>query len=405
MDIHRAGAKCEMKMDSTKCTDGSAHGISNIELRRLNDEGSTAKSWMTTEKRRIPGKGRGAASNPPNRFEAIVVEQPQGDLAEYFVDPAPERNILTKFYIDHTKSILAKNDSPDIGFTYSLNPYRGCEHGCIYCYARPTHEYLGFSAGLDFETKIMVKHDAPELLERQFGLKSWKPQVVMLSGDTDCYQPIERKLGITRRCLEVFLRYRNPVSVITKNALIRRDVDILKELASLNLVLVTISITSLNHDLIRRMEPRTASPAKKLETVELLAKAGIPVGVNVCPVIPGLTDAEIPAILREVSSRGAKHASYTIVSLPHAVKNLFVDWLEREVPERAQTILNRIRDMRNGNLTCSDFGKRLTGEGQIAESIKQLFHASARRLHLNEMKASLSVTAFRCPPTAQMEIF
>jgi len=350
-------------------------------------------------------KGRGAASNPPNRFEAIVVEQPQGDLAEYFVDPEPERNILTKFYIDHSKSILAKNDSPDIGFTYSLNPYRGCEHGCIYCYARPSHEYLGFSAGLDFETKIMVKHDAPELLERHFGLKSWKPQVVMLSGDTDCYQPIERKLGITRRCLEVFLRYRNPVSVITKNALIRRDVDLLKELASLNLVLVTISITSLSHDLIRKMEPRTASPAKKFETVEILAKAGIPVGVNVCPIIPGLNDTEIPAILKETAARGARYASYTIVRLPYAVKDLFVDWLQREMPDRASAILNRIRDVRNGNLTCSDFGKRLSGEGQIAESIDQLFHASARRLHLNEAKASLSVSEFRRPPGAQMEIF
>jgi DNA repair photolyase len=350
-------------------------------------------------------KGRGAAFNPPNRFESIIKEKAPEDLAEYFVDPEPDRNILTKFYIDHTKSILAKNDSPDIPFTYSLNPYRGCEHGCIYCYARPTHEYLGFSSGLDFETKIMVKHDAHTLLERQFRHRGWKPQVVMLSGDTDCYQPIERKLGITRRCLEVFLRYRNPVSIVTKNALIQRDVELLKELASLNLVLVTISITSLNHDLIRRMEPRTSTPVKKLETVEILASAGVPVGVNVCPIIPGLNDVEIPSILEEASRQGAKHASYTIVRLPNAVKDLFVDWLQREVPERAPAILNRIRDMRNGNLSSYDFGERLRGEGQIAEAIGLLFHTSCKRLHLNETKVLLSTDHFRSPTAAQIEIF
>ena len=356
-------------------------------------------------RRQTPATGRGARSNPPNRFESIVVEKAPEGLAEYFVDPEPDRNILTKFYVDHTKSILAKNDSPDIPFTYSLNPYRGCEHGCIYCYARPTHEYLGFSSGLDFETKIMVKHDAHTLLERQFRHRGWTPQIVMLSGDTDCYQPIERKLGITRRCLEIFLRYRNPVSIVTKNALIERDVDLLKELASLNLVLVTVSITSLNPDLIGRMEPRTSTPTKKLETVERLANAGIPVGVNVCPIIPGLNDAEIPSILEEISRRGAKHASYTIVRLPNAVKDLFVDWLQREMPERAPAILNRIRDVRDGNLSSYDFGERLRGQGQIAENIGQLFHTACKRLHLNETRVSLSVDQFRSPATAQMEIF
>jgi len=356
-------------------------------------------------KREPPNAGRGAGFNPPNRFESVVVEKAPGDFAEYFVDPEPDRNILTKFYIDHTKSILAKNDSPDIPFTFSLNPYRGCEHGCIYCYARPTHEYLGFSSGLDFETKIMVKHDAHTLLERRFRHHGWKPQVVMLSGDTDCYQPIERKLGITRKCLEIFLQYCNPVSIVTKNALIQRDADLLKELASLNLILVTISITSLNHDLIRRMEPRTSTPAKKLETVELLANAGVPVGVNVCPIIPGLNDSEIPSILEEVSRRGAKHASYTVVRLPNAVKDLFVDWLQREMPERAPAILNRIRDVRNGNLSCYDFGERLRGEGQIAEAIEQLFRSSCKRFHLNETKVSLSAEHFLRSAATQMEIF
>ena len=356
-------------------------------------------------RREPPKTGRGAGFNPPNRFETIVVDKSPEDLAEYFVDPEPDRNILTKFYVDHTNSVLAKNDSPDIPFTYSLNPYRGCEHGCIYCYARPTHEYLGFSSGLDFETKIMVKHNAHILLEKQFRSRHWKPQIVMMSGDTDCYQPIERKLGITRRCLEVFLRYRYPASIVTKNALVQRDIDILKQLASLNLVIVTVSITSLNHDLIRKMEPRTSTPAKKLETVELLAAAGIPVGVNVCPIIPGLNDNEIPAIIHEVAGRGASHASYTNVRLPNAVKDLFVEWLGREVPDRAPAILNRIRDVRGGNLTSSRFGERMKGDGQIAGSIRQLFHASCSKYHLNEAKISLATEHFRCDPSTQIEIF
>ena len=356
-------------------------------------------------KPKTPNTGRGVRYNPPNRFEPIAAGRVEDELAEYFIDPEPDRSILTKFYSDHTKSILTKNDSPDIPFTVSLNPYRGCEHGCIYCYARPTHEYLGFSSGLDFETKIIVKHDAHVLLERQFRNRNWKPQVVMLSGDTDCYQPIERKLGITRRCLEVFLQYRNPISIVTKNALIQRDVDILQELAALDLVLVTISITSLNHDLIRTMEPRTSVPAKRLETIEVLANAGIPVGVNACPIIPALNDEEIPSILREAAGRGARYAGYTIVRLPHAVKDLFVEWLKRELPDRAVAILSRIRSVRSGELTCSDFGKRMNGEGQVAKTIEQLFQSGCRRYRLNESKALLSTKSFLSPHCSQMEIF
>jgi DNA repair photolyase len=258
---------------------------------------------------------------------------------------------------------------------------------------------------LDFETKIMVKPDADTLLAQQFNRPSWQPQVVMMSGDTDCYQPIEKKLQITRRCLEVFLSYRNPVSVVTKNALIQRDIDVLKELATLNLVLVTISITSLDADLIRHMEPRSAMPAKRLETIEALAKAGIPVGVNACPIIPALNDEEIPSILREAAGRGARFAGYTIVRLPHAVKDIFVEWLKRELPDRALAILSRIRSVRNGELTCSDFGTRLNGEGEIAATIEQLFQASCRRYRLNETHISLSTKALRSPSHSQMEIF
>lgn len=237
-------------------------------------------------------KGRSSGFNPKNRFLEIYLE-PFEDESWHSEEGEDDRKLPTTFFIDTSKAILAKNDSPDISFTYSLNPYRGCEHGCIYCYARPSHEYLGFSSGLDFETEIMVKQDAPELLRETFMKKSWEPQVVALSGNTDCYQPVEQKLELTRRCLEVFLEFRNPAGIVTKNFLVTRDLDILTELAELNLVSVAISITSLNQDLTKKMEPRTSSPVKKLEAIELLAKNSIPVGVLVAPVIPGLTDEEI----------------------------------------------------------------------------------------------------------------
>lgn len=341
-----------------------------------------------------PFIGRGAASNPPNRFEEISVGPPPSDLAEYFEAPDPQQRIATRFYRDHSRSILATNESPDLGFTYSLNPYRGCEHGCIYCYARPSHEYLGFSSGLDFESRIMVKLDAPELLEAQFKALSWKPDVIVFSGNTDCYQPVERTLLLTRRCLEVFLKYRNPVSMITKNALIQRDRDLLRDLASLNLAFVIVTVTTLQQDLVRRMEPRTSSPWKRLETIEILADSGIPVGVNIAPVIPGLTDAEIPAILKEASERGARWAGHMMIRLSHSLKDLFADWIQRELPEKAQKVLHQIRSVRGGKLTSSEFGKRMTGEGQMADAINQLFESSCKRYHLNESRLSLATDQF-----------
>lgn len=350
-------------------------------------------------------KGRAAGFNPPNRFEELHVGPPPEDLARYFEDPDPDRKVLTRYYFDHTKSILASNDSPDIGFTYSLNPYRGCEHGCIYCYARPSHEYLGFSSGLDFETRILVKTDAARLLEEQFNAPSWKPEVVVLSGNTDCYQPVERKLAITRQCLEVFSRFRNPLAIITKNALVQRDIDILRELSAFNLVVVVISVTSLNADLIRKMEPRTSTPVKRLDTIEALARNGIPVGVNVAPLIPGLTDAEIPAILKEAAARGATTAGHTIVRLPFAVKDLFVEWVQRELPDSAAKILNRIRSVRDGKMTNSEFGKRMTGEGPIAEAIEQLFELQCRQYGLNRRKLRLTTEHFRRMPRGQFSLF
>ena len=301
-------------------------------------------------------KGRGAAFNPPNRFEEITVQQAPEELAQYFEDPEPDRKIATKFYFDNSKSILAKNESPDVGFTYSMNPYRGCEHGCIYCYARPSHDYLGFSSGVDFESKILVKLDAARLLKESFRKKSWIPQTMLLSGDTDCYQPVERKLQLTRECLKVFWEFRNPVSIITKNALVQRDVDILKDLAGLNLVSVTISITTLDETLARRMEPRTSSPANRLETVKVLAKNGIPVNVNIAPLIPGLNDVEIPSIVKRAAEHGVSGINYSMLRLPYAVEDLFLEWLKRELPEKAQKIENRIRSVRNGELNNSEFG-------------------------------------------------
>jgi DNA repair photolyase len=346
-------------------------------------------------------KGRGAAFNPPNRFEKLRFEPIEIEL-----DPDDElRSIPTIFYKDNSKTILAKNDSPDVGFTYSINPYRGCEHGCIYCYARPSHEYLGFSAGIDFETKIMVKEDAPGLLEHTFRKKSWVPQMVCLSGGTDCYQPVERKLRLTRRCLEVFLKYRNPVSIITKNALIARDVDLLTQLNALNLVSVIITVTSLDADLVRVMEPRTATPRSRLETVRILSTAGIRVTVFAAPVIPGLTDEELPSILREGAANGARFAGYTLLRLPGAVKELFLDWLNRELPDRSKKIINRIKNVREGKLNDPQFSVRMRGKGEYAKIIRELFRASCLKYGLSTKEFALSVNHFRREPGRQLEMF
>ncbi len=305
-----------------------------------------------------------------------------------------DRRIPTEFFVDSSRSILAHNDSPDIPFRYSINPYRGCEHGCIYCYARPSHEYLGFSAGTDFESKIVIKPDAPALLEEAFSRKSWKPQVVAFSGNTDPYQPAERKLELTRRCLKVFLKFRNPVSVITKNFLVTRDIDILQPLAALNLVHVDLSITTLDPELARVMEPRTSTPLRRLEAIERLTAAGIPTGVNAAPIIPGLTDEGMPAILREAAGRGARNAIYILVRLPGAVEPLFVEWLRRVFPLRASRVLNRLRDTRGGRMSDSRFGVRMSGEGKIADSIRDLFVLTCRRHHLNEQEIELSTRHF-----------
>ena len=349
----------------------------------------------------IQKKGRSSGFNLPNRFEKLHLEPMEMDVRPEEGEP----RVPTTFYRDASRSILSKNTSPDLPFSYSINPYRGCEHGCIYCYARPSHEYLGFSAGLDFESKITVKLDAADLLRAAFTRRSWKPQMVALSGNTDCYQPVERKLRLTRGCLSVFLEFRNPAGIVTKNALILRDLDILREMAAMHLVHVLVSITTLDRELTSIMEPRTSTPERRLQTIRSLASAGVPVGVNVAPIIPGLTDEEIPNILRAAASAGAETAGCELLRLPGAVEPLFLDWLNRQLPDRAGKIINRIRDTRAGKLNDARFGLRMSGQGEIARAIDALFELNARRFKLDGKWPRLDTEHFRRPKPEQRDLF
>ena len=337
-----------------------------------------------------PIKGRGASWNPQNRFEPLeyIVDD------EAHVEPR-DGGPRTIYMRDPTRTIIATNDSPDVGFDASINPYRGCEHGCIYCFARPSHEYLGFSAGLDFESKILVKEDAPQLLREELNKKSWEPKTIAISGVTDPYQPIERKLGITRGCIEVLLDFRNPLGVITKNHLVTRDVDLFAEMARLNLVRVFVSITTLDAILARTMEPRTSTPEMRLDAVAKLSEAGVPVGVMVAPVVPGITDHEMPKILEAARKAGAKWAGFVVLRLPWAVAPLFERWLEEHFPDRKDKVLNRVRDLRGGKLYDAKWGVRGRGEGIFAEQIASLFDVACRRNGLNEEDRELSTEHFR----------
>ena len=342
---------------------------------------------------------RGAASNPPNRFETLSLERD----ADW--DPEEEPLPRTQFFKDRTSTIISRNDSPDIGFETSINPYRGCEHGCIYCYARPFHEYLGFSSGLDFESKIMVKEDAPKLLRKEMSSPRWKPQLIALSGVTDCYQPVERKLKLTRGCLEVLAEFRNPVTIVTKNFLVTRDIDYLSDLARYEAAAVYISLTTLDSELRKVMEPRTSPPAARLAAISALSKAGIPVGVLLAPVIPGLTDHEIPQLLEAAAKAGAREAGYIVLRLPHAVAPLFEQWLQTHFPDKKDKVLNRVRGMRGGRLNDPAFGKRMRGEGIFAEQISRMFEVARRKAGLTERMPELSTKAFRRPTGTQLEFF
>lgn len=336
--------------------------------------------------------GRGTALNPANRYEKLHVEvDPDEPIRSEGTDEP------TQFYRDASRSVLAENTSPDVGFRFSLNPYRGCEHGCAYCYARPSHEYLGFSAGLDFERRIMVKEDAPELLRATFRSARWKPEVVALSGNTDCYQPVERRLGITRRCVEVFAEFRNPVSVITKSALVARDADLYAELAADGAAHVLCSVTTLDGELARRLEPRAATPERRLDAIRALSRAGVPVGVMVAPVIPGLNDSEIPRILAAAAEAGAIGAGWVLLRLAAPLDRIFDDWLATHYPDRRDRVLNRIRETRGGGISDSRFGRRMRGTGPYAEHLAALFGAAARKHGLDRPLPPLSVRAFRRP--------
>jgi DNA repair photolyase len=334
--------------------------------------------------------GRGSVSNPPNRFIPIYYDPDPDCPPEEASSPA------TCFYRDTTRTIIATNDSPDVGFTHSVNPYRGCEHGCAYCFARPFHEYLGLSAGLDFETKIFVKEDAPELLRKELLSKSWKPTVIVFSGVTDCYQPAERFYNLTRRCLEVCAEFRNPVGVITKSALVARDADLLAALARDNAACVFMSVTTLDADIAGAMEPRASRPAARLKAIETLSKAGVPVGVFAAPMIPGLTDHELPAILTAGKQAGACFGGYVMLRLPGAVARLFPEWLERHFPERKEKVLGRLRRMRGGKLNESRFVARMRPKGAEIEALKALYQATVKKLGLGE-PPELSTAAFRRP--------
>lgn len=356
-----------------------------------------------------PLRGRGAGINPANRFDKLSLEV----LGEHLDCLAREthafedgRQAVTEVYRDKSQSILNEVRSPDLGFHWTINPYRGCEHGCIYCYARPGHEYLSLSCGADFETKIFAKPDAPELLRKALNKPSWKGEPIVMSGVTDCYQPIESQLGITRQCLEVMLEYRQAVSLVTKSRLILRDLDILGELAKRRLVRVAVSVTSLDNELSQQMEPRAASPRDRLWTIRRLASAGVPVMAMVAPVIPGINDRMVPAILKAVAEAGALTAAATLLRLPYQIKDLFEEWLERHFPDRKRHVLALMMETHNGKLYEADWHERFSGSGPYAEQLQNTFRIFKQKYGLDKPMPPQDTTAFRRPADAnQMSLF
>jgi DNA repair photolyase len=346
-------------------------------------------------------KGRGSQINTKNKFlkQELVTMHIEG------LDEELSLNHTTEYITEFPKKIINKVDSPDLHLEFSMNPYQGCEHGCVYCYARNTHAYWGLSAGLDFESKILIKPEAPQLLEAEFRKKSWKPAPIMLSGNTDCYQPAEKKYKITRKMLEVILKYGNPVGLISKNQLMLRDIDLLKQLAEKNLVHVMISITSLNEDLRLKLEPRTATAKNRLKVVETLNANGIPAGVMVAPVIPGLNSHEIPAIVEAAANAGARGAGMTIVRLNDAIGEIFTNWIHQAFPDRAEKVLNQIKECHGGQLNDSRFGRRMRGDGNVAEMINLLFKNSIKKFLSDRSFPEYDLSHFKRPPIdGQLEL-
>jgi DNA repair photolyase len=328
-------------------------------------------------------KGRGSQINTANRFLKNHFEADEGEL--YYDEDFPKPKVKTQYFAENARKVVNFIDSPDMYGVRYVNPYQGCEHGCIYCYARNSHEYWGFSAGIDFESKIMVKKNAPELVEKAFQSKNWEGFPISLSGNTDCYQPAEKEFRLTRRILEICLKHRNPVGILTKNALVLRDIDILQKLASMRLVKVFFSITTFDEKLRLAMEPRTVTIQQRLKVIEKLTAAGIPTGVMTAPIIPGLNDHEIPKLIEAAAQAGASAAGYTVVRLNGAIAEIFEDWIRKNYPDKADKVLNQIRDCHSGQLNDSRFGTRMTGEGKFAENIK-LMHQIARQKYMKDRK-------------------
>jgi DNA repair photolyase len=357
---------------------------------------------MTTFSQQV--RGRGARSNRSGRYETEVRE---GFDDGWTLDDEVVDTIATTVSAEKAKAIITRNDSPDVGFSASINPYRGCEHGCIYCYARPAHAYMGLSPGLDFETKLFFKPEAARLLERELSQPRYVPEYIHIGGNTDPYQPQERTLRVTRQVIEVLDRFNHPFSVITKSALILRDLDLYQSMSKKNLVRVAISITTLDRKLARSMEPRAATPEKRLEAVRKLSAAGVPVIVMFAPCIPGLNDHEMEAVLERSAEAGARGAGYVALRLPLEIKDLFKEWLATDHPDRASRVMSLIRQIRGGKDYDSQWGKRMRGEGPIAALMSRRFATARKRYGLDQKLPDLDLTKFAIPPKAgdQLKLF
>ena len=352
----------------------------------------------------VPARGRGARSNATGRFESRVSEAFDDGWTDQDAEPVQLQTTVTA---EKAKTIISKNDSPDVGFSRSINPYRGCEHGCIYCYARPAHAYVGLSPGLDFESKLFFKPGAARLLEKELAALRYDPQVIHIGGNTDPYQPQERRLKVTREVIEVLSRFNHPFSIITKSALILRDLDLIAPMAERGLVRVAVSITTLDRALARSMEPRAATPERRIGAVRALSQAGVPVAVMAAPMIPGLNDHEMEAILERVAEAGARSAGYVVLRLPREIKDLFREWLETDHPDRARRVMSLVRQMRQGKDYDAQWGQRMRGEGPIADLLSKRFAVAKKRLGLDTPMARLDVSQFRVPGRlgAQLDLF
>lgn len=350
-------------------------------------------------------KGRGAQQNTPNRFSAHSQEFRDDFLEFCHVEGEEADNNRTQYIPIFPKTVVNKVDSPDVGMGYSLNPYQGCEHGCIYCYARNSHEYWGYSAGLDFERRILVKQDAPKLLEEKLKSKSWQAYPIVLSGNTDCYQPAEKQFGITRACLEVFWRYRHPVGIITKNSLVLRDLDLLAQLAQENLAVVHISVTSLSEKTRRLVEPRTATIKKRLEAIKTLSDHGVPVNAMLAPIIPGVNSHEILPLAKAVADHGARSFGFTVVRLNGAIGGIFTDWIHKAMPDRAEKVLHQIQECHAGQLNDSRYGQRMRGEGKIAQQIHDMVHLARRNYFMGREYPKLDTQKHQAYKTGQLRLF